>query len=128
MTSETLQNRFGSVATALALAWLGILYHDLAEFGRPAMEGSILFLVFAVLLLLFWWQLPQRRGLVAVLMLIYGLIGLLGAVTSVLPLGFWPWVPEQSLSHYVSHAVWIFMVSPIIWVSITYLRSKRSES
>lgn len=127
MTSETLKNHFGSVATALALAWLGILYHDLAEFGRPAIEGSILFLVIAVLLFFLWWQFPQRRGLVAALMFIYGLIGLFGAVTSVLPLGFWPWIPEQSLSHYLSHGVWIVMVLPIIWVSISYLLSNRSE-
>jgi heme A synthase len=128
MTSETLQTRFGSIGTSLALAWLGMLYHDLAEFGRPAIEGSILFLVIAVLLFFFWWQFPQRRGLTTALMLVYGLIGLFGAVTSVLPLGFWPWVPEQSLGHYLSHGVWIFMVLPLIWVSVNYLRSVRSES
>ena len=126
MTAETLDSRISPVATALALAWLGMLCHDLAEFGRPAIEGSIFFLAIAGLLFLFWWRLPQRRGLIAALMLIYSLVGLFGAVTSALPLGFWPWVPEQNLSHYLSHGVWIFMVLPLVWVSISYLRSERS--
>jgi hypothetical protein len=83
--------------------------------------------VIAVLLFFFWWRFPQRRGLAAALMLVYGFTGLFGAVASVLPLGFWPWIPEQSLSHYLSHGVWIFMVLPIIWVSISHLLSVRRE-
>jgi hypothetical protein len=45
-----------------------------------------------------------------------------GGALSVLPLPIWPWVPDQSLSHYMTHAVSVALQVPILVLSLRRLR------
>jgi hypothetical protein len=125
MNLVTIDRRLRSVALALTTAWLGLFFHDLREFGRPAIEGSVAMGVMAVLLFALWRRLTEHRSLIASLMLVYATISLIGALTSVLPLGIWPFEPEQSLEHYVTHAIWAIAGLPLIWDMISFVRKDR---
>jgi hypothetical protein len=91
------------------------------------MESSIAMGVIAILLFFLWQQRPERRGGIVILMLAYAIINLIGALTSVLPLGAWPFDPEQSLEHYLSHAIWATAELPLMWEMISYARANRQE-
>jgi hypothetical protein len=115
-----MDRRLKSVAFPISLAWLGILFHDLQEFGRPAIENSIVMGVIAILLFWLWRRLPERRGAIAIVLLGYAIISLVGAVTSVFPLSIWPFDPEQSLEHYLSHTIWTISALPLVWEMTAY--------
>ena len=46
----------------------------------------------------------------------------MGAVITVLPVGFLPFVPEQALAHYFAHAVYATSQLPLLAVSTNVLR------
>lgn len=107
------------VATLTFLSWLGAYVHTTLELGlpvwRPENSGPALV---GLVLFLGWWRQPLRRGLWRWLLLAWTVVGhlLLGAVLSVLPLPLWPFLPEQSLAHYLSHALYAAAQLPLIWV------------
>jgi hypothetical protein len=127
MNPVTIDRQLRSVAPALTTAWLGLFFHDLWEFGRPAIENSVAMGVIAVLLFTLWRRLEEHRRAIAILMLVYATISLIGALTSVLPLELWPFEPEQSLKHYVSHVIWALAGLPLIWDMITFLRKDHPQ-
>jgi len=104
---------------ALGLSWLGMLAHDLVEFGLPSPQNGLPFFFIVLALAAGWWKMPGRRKLIRILS--YGLIfiNLLGAITSVLPLSLWPFFPEQSLTHYAVHTLWAASQFPLLRLLIT---------
>ena len=125
--SITVDRRLRAVVLALTLAWLGILFHDLREFGQPLIESSIAMGVITVLLFFLWHRRPELRCGIALLMLAYAIINLIGALTSILPLGVWLFDPEQSFEHYLSHAIWAIAELPLMWEMISYVRTNHQE-
>ena len=47
--------------------------------------------------------------------------GLGGGVLSVLPLSIWPFVPEQTVSHYVVHGVDFIAQIPLLLLAFTLM-------
>ena len=69
------------------------------------------------------WRLRPRFG--AALLLTWALLNLLGgAVLSVLPLPFLPFVPEQSLRHYSFHLLYGLTQVPLIVAARTQLKAR----
>jgi hypothetical protein len=93
----------GLVAALLALSWLGLFAHnsiELPSLNLHSPENSLPALV-ALLLFIGWWLLPTRR-LAAALLLVWGLLHLVGgAIVTVIPFGFLPFVPEQDFTHFL---------------------------
>jgi len=93
------------VAALLTLSWLGLFAHssiELPSLNLLSPENSLPALV-AVLLFAVWWLLPTRRP-AAALLLVWGLLHLVGgAIVTVIPFSFLPFVPEQDLTHYFVH-------------------------
>jgi len=116
------KHRLGSVAAVLALSWLGILFHDFRHFGGPSPQASIPALVIALVLFFAWWRFPQRQRVVSMIMVTFGVLWLLAAIFSVMPLRIWWFVPEQTLSHYTTHMVWSATQLPLIWVMVSQIR------
>ncbi|MBA2509054.1 MAG: hypothetical protein H0V32_10225 [Nocardioidaceae bacterium] len=56
-------------------------------------------------LLAVWWQRPHLRRASATALLAVTIVTLLGAATAMLPLAAWPWDPDQTLGHYLAHAL-----------------------
>jgi hypothetical protein len=91
------------IAALLALSWLGLFIHnsiELPSLNLLSPENSLPALV-AVLLFIGWW-LPTRR-LPAGLLLMWGLHLVGGAIVTVIPFSFLPFVPEQDFTHYFAH-------------------------
>ena len=114
----------GLVAALLALSWLGLFVHNSIEL--PALnllsaENSLPALV-AVLLFAGWWFLPTRR-LAAALLLVWGLLHLVGgAIVTVIPFSFLPFVPDQNFTHYFAHFLYGLAQLPLIGVMIQQIR------
>lgn len=123
-SSLTAHRSLGLVAALLALSWLGLFVHNSIEL--PALnllspENSLPALV-AVLLFAGWWLLPTRR-LAAALVLVWGLLHLVGgAIVTVIPFSFLPFVPEQDFIHYFAHFLYGLAQLPLIGVMIQQMR------
>ena len=92
---------------AVALSWLGMFIHNLADLPHQTIlspESAYPTIVYLVLVAL--WFTPVRRIARSLLLgwVLLQLVG--GAVISVLPLPFLPFHPEQTLHHYTLHVIY----------------------
>lgn len=113
------------VAGALIVSFMGFWFH---EFHRvPASIGFtpewLLTLLFAALVFLPWWRFPRHVASIASIWAL-GLIHLLAALLTVLPLAFLPFVPEQTLSHYLVHMVYAVAQAPLFLVALRLARRR----
>ena len=123
-SSLTADRSLGLVAALLALSWLGLFVHnsiELPSLNLLSPENSLPALV-AVLLFAGWWLLPTRR-LAAALLLVWGLLHLVGgAIVTVIPFSFLPFVPDQNFTHYFAHFLYGLAQLPLIGVMIQQMR------
>lgn len=123
-SSLTADRSLGLVAALLALSWLGLFVHnsiELPSLNLLSPENSLPALV-AVLLFAGWWLLPTRR-LAAALLLVWGLLHLVGgAIVTVIPFSFLPFVPDQNFTHYFAHFLYGLAQLPLIGVMIQQIR------
>lgn len=111
------------LALAVALAWLGLWFHDAREFpGSYGLTGDSLVMgAIAAALLLAVWR-TSRPAWATAGLLGFGLLMLVGGGLSVLPLSVLPFVPDQSGYHYLSHAVYAGAQVPLIVLCVLRLR------
>jgi hypothetical protein len=113
------------LALFMTLSWLGMFIHNMQELPLTLLspENSLPGLV-SIALFLGWWLLPYRRWLTLAI-LGWALLHLLvGGILSVLPLSVWPFVPDQSLAHYLSHLLYSLTQLPLISLMVAQLRRK----
>jgi hypothetical protein len=115
-----------TVVAVIALSWLGLVIHNLAELTGPARLGpATLVPTVACLLLATGWLSPGRR-VAAWLLLGWGWLHAIGGgLLSVLPLPVWPYQPEQSLRHYAFHALYAVLQVPLLVTVTRYLHQLR---
>jgi len=116
-----------SITAAVVISLIGMAFHTVWEFGWGGLfdfgTGMLLMLVIEGGMALAWRFMPQQRRIMAGALLVVSLLQLIGgAILSVLPLGFLPFVPEQSLSHYFTHLIYGAAQLPLIWLCIQYLQ------
>ncbi len=123
---DSMQSKTALIGTLTFLSWLGAYIHTTLELQLPVWrpENSVPALI-GLLLFLGSWRQPHRRRLWIWLLLGWTVVGhlLLGALFSVLPLPLWPFVPEQSAGHYLSHVIYGVAQLPLIWVLWQELRA-----
>jgi hypothetical protein len=106
-----------------AVSWFGLWVHELHRV--PSLLGFTpdgdLFMLAIAARLAYWWQ-RSRSTSAAAALLAYGLINLAGGTQSVLPLGWLPFQPAQTLSHYAVHAVYAACQVPLIAGAALQLR------
>src|SRR5829696_6953085 len=124
LSSLTAERPSRLVAMLLALSWLGLYVHnsiELPSLNLLSPENSFPALV-AVLLFVGWWLLPARR-LAAAVLLMWGLLHLLGgAIVTVIPFSFLPFVPEQDFTHYFARFLYGLAQLPLIGIMIQQIR------
>ncbi len=109
---------------AAAVAALGMLAHNLLSLplplGAPENVGPVL-----VWCGLVAWHLATRgAGAARAALLAWTALNLVvGGIVTVLPLPFLPFVPEQTLSHYLAHLIYTITQIPMLWV---LLREQRA--
>ncbi|MCQ2000373.1 hypothetical protein [Arthrobacter zhaoxinii] len=109
------------------LSWLGLLVHNLADLPGQTLLSPESFLPLVLLLaLLVLWFTPRRLW-AAWGMLVWGVLNLIGAVFSVLPLPVLPFDPEQSARHYAFHALYGVTQLPLLIATTVWLRQRGSN-
>jgi hypothetical protein len=101
----------------VGLSWAGAIHKwmELPALGLTRPEFTIPTAI-SLLLLFAWLWLPDARRVWCRLIFAWALIHLaVGGVLFVHPLGIWPFVPEQSLEHYLSHGLYAALQLPLLW-------------
>jgi hypothetical protein len=117
------------VPILMILSWLGMFIHNTIEFPNfslltPENAGPALMSI----LLFSGWMLLAYRRLFTLLILVWTLTHLIiGAVGSILPLAIWPFVPDQSLRHYMAHSIYAATQLPLIVLLISLLTRKEER-
>jgi hypothetical protein len=124
---EAIGYRRLSTILAVAIAWLGLWTHEFYRMPSAlglTLDGSLPLLVIAAALLVWWLRAANKRAATWAL-LIYGLINCVGGFFSVPPLPFLPFVPEQTLDHYLVHVWYALCQVPLIIVTLAALLARR---
>lgn len=105
-----------TVIVALVFSASGHVFHNLAEFPAGILLGwetlfplLVTVVIGAALLLR-----PGRTS--STVAAGWAVVVLVGGGGSVLPLPYLPFVPEQSVSHYLAHLVYGLLQLPLLWV------------
>src|SRR5690242_3770770 len=113
------------VAGTLIVSDAGFWWHELhrvpASFGFT--PECLLTLLAAAIVFLAWLRFSRHIASIAAVWAL-GLIHLLAAVLTVLPLAFLPFVPEQTVSHYLVHAVYAVAQFPLLLVALRLARRR----
>jgi len=117
----------------LALAIIGFVIHNFREFGFAglfAMEAATIpWSLIGIAGLLAWVYIPQARKFAALFLIFYAALNLIGGgILSVLPLSIFPFEPEQSISHYISHVIYGVSQIPLIWLCIQSFSLKEAKN
>jgi hypothetical protein len=107
-----------AIALALGVSWLGLWAHEVYRVPDRAgltSDGSLPMLGVLVGLLVLGRAFPRQSTLLVGARAL-GTLHLLGAVLTVLPLGVFPFVPEQTPEHYGAHLVYAVAHVPLLWL------------
>lgn len=110
------------IVGALVVSGLGHVIHNLQEFPITILFGweTLFPLAVTVLLGVAWYWSPRRTTYAA--MVGWAAIVMVFGGGSVIPFGFLPFVPEQSVAHYAAHVVYAVTQLPLLWVGLQGLR------
>jgi len=107
------------VVVASVIAAVGMMAHNVFEFGPGFLLNPQTFIppaIFGLFALLAWAR--PANSVVYVLLLAWAVLNLVGGgILSVLPLGLFPFQPEQSLGHYAIHVIYAVAQLPLIVVA-----------
>jgi hypothetical protein len=112
-----------TLRVVILLSGSGHLVHNLLEFWPTAEMVTQTVFPVAVTGLLYWAAARPSRGFLVVLGT-WGLIVLVGAVATVLPLSLLPFEPDQTVGHYLVHTVYALLQLPLLVVSWQMLRRR----
>jgi hypothetical protein len=114
------------VVLASAIAAAGMVFHNVLEFGPAFLldpETLIPLAIFGLFALLACAR--PANAVVHVALLAWALLNLVGGgILSVLPLGLFPFQPEQSFGHYGAHVIYGAAQIPLVVVAARALRPR----
>lgn len=116
-----------AVLVALALSAAGHVVHNLAEFPPGILLGWETLFPLAVTVALGGWLVARPSRFAFGAAGGWALVVIVGGGGSVLPLGVLPFVPDQSLSHYLAHLVYALAQLPLLWVAYRGLAGTRNH-
>ena len=118
------------VVLASVIAAAGMMAHNVLEFGPAFLldpETLIPLAIFGLLALVAWAR--PANAVVHVALLAWALLNLVGGgILSVLPLGLFPFEPEQSLGHYGAHVIYGAAQLPLAVVVARTLRPRGRQA
>ena len=107
-----------------AISLNSLFIHNISDLpGQSALSPESLYPGLLCIALVGLWLVPPARRAATWVLLVWGTISLVGGgILSVLPLGLFPFSPEQTPRHYAFHALYAITQIPLIWVCIARLR------
>lgn len=118
------------VVLASVIAAAGMMAHNVFEFGPAFLldpETLIPLAIFGLFALLAWAR--PANPIVHVLLLAWAVLNLVGGgIPSVLPLGLFPFQPEQSLGHYGAHVIYAAAQLPLVVLAARALRPRERQA
>jgi hypothetical protein len=118
------------IVLASAIAAAGMMVHNVFEFGPAFLLDSqtlIPLAIFGLFALLAWAR--PANAVVHVALLAWAVLNLVGGgILSVLPLGLFPFQPEQSLGHYAIHVIYGVAQLPLVVVAARALRPRGRQA
>ncbi len=119
-----------AVLAASAIAAGGMLAHNVLELGPAFLvdpQTLIPLAIFAILAILAARETAGRGTWLA--LLAWGALNLVaGGILSVLPIGLFPFQPDQTMEHYGVHAVYALTAVPLVVVAWSGLQASRTRS
>ena len=110
------------VVLATLVSWVGLWVHELHRV--PTLLGFTpdgdLFMLAIAAGLAFWWS-RSRGAAAAGALAAYAAVNLVGGFLTVLPLGWLPFRPEQTLAHYSVHFVYAACQIPLLGLALKRL-------
>ncbi len=116
------------VVIATAVSWLGLWAHELHRVPRLigfTPDGDLFMLAIAAGLA-FWWS-RSRGARAAWALAIYATVNLAGAVVTILPLGWLPFIPDQTVAHYAAHVIYAVWQLPLLTLTIMLLQRRQDR-
>ena len=112
------------IAFASVIAAAGMMAHNVFEFGPAFLASSETLIPVAIFGLLALLARARPDNIVVLVVLLgWALLNLVGGgILSVLPLGLFPFTPEQSLGHYGAHVVYAVAQIPLVVVAVAAIR------
>ena len=113
---------FALIAASTMVAWLGLFIHNISDLpGQNALSPESFYPGVFSAALLALWLVPSARRIATWALLVWAAVSLVGGgILSILPIGLFPFVPDQSLRHYTFHAIYSVSQLPLIWVCLLY--------
>ena len=111
-----------SLPAGVSLSAAGMAIHTIREFGpagllNPA-TGFVTFVALQLALYITHTLVPSTRRATSIALFATAILQLFGgAIVTVLPLPFLPFTPDQSLHHYLSHALYGALQIPLLIAS-----------
>lgn len=112
--------RFMKWIVVSVISLIGMAIHQIFEFPDDFRMNVTLIVIMSIILGLIVYQV-RKSGKGYFILLLFGLIHLIGGGLTVFPLGFLPFVPDQSIGHYISHLIYALTQIPLIYLSIINL-------
>ena len=110
------------VVLATLVSWVGLWVHELHRV--PTLVGFTpdgdLFMLAIAAGLAFWWS-RSRGAAAAGALAAYAAVNMVGGFLTVLPLGWLPFRPEQTLAHYSVHFVYAACQIPLLGLALKRL-------
>jgi hypothetical protein len=116
-TTRVPQRTVRLVAALTVLSWFGMIIHDRISLPELSLLSPdvVLPTIVSAALVAAWWAWPGRLSFG----LLFGWTMLhfaVGGLVSVLPWPFLPFVPEQTIQHYIAHALYAGCQLPLLFV------------
>ena len=112
------------VPVSAILGWVGLFLHNLADLPDQTIVSpeSLIPLLVTLALVAAWFT--SWRPVAAWALLGWGVLNLVGAILTVLPLEILPFDPQQTMAHYSFHAIYGIAQVPLILTTAIWLRSR----
>lgn len=117
-----------TIVTAVGISIGGLLVHNLTEFPLSILFGPETLVPVAITILLGVAMLLWPGRPVYVATAGWALVVIVGGGVSVLPLSILPFVPEQTVGHYLVHGGYALAQLPLLWTAWRGFRTDQSRN
>ncbi len=117
------------LVVAMAIASMGLLAHNILSLPLPLLSPANVGPLIVYAGLLAWHRLSRGANAAHSTLLLWTALNFGGGILTALPFPILPFEPEQTLAHYLAHAIYALAQVPLLWllISAKHERSRSSD-